>query len=61
MIKIIVETKSQSKRVFEVEDDELDSYAEEVLRAFKGGQSLHIEGVIFNTQNVTLVEFQSED
>lgn len=61
MIEIIVETKSRSKRVFKVEDDELDSYTEEVLKAFEGGKPLCIGGVIFNTQNVTLVEFQSED
>lgn len=61
MIEIIIETKSRSKRVFKVEDDELDSYTEEVLKAFKGGKPLCIGGVIFNTLNVTLVEFQSED
>lgn len=61
MIKLVVETKSRSKRVFEIEDDEVDFYSEEVSKAFKEGKPLYIEGVIFNTPNITLVEFQSED
>lgn len=61
MIKLVVETKSRSKRVFEIEDDELEFYYDEVYKAFKEGTPFHIEGVIFNTQNITLAEFQSED
>lgn len=61
MIKLVVETKSRSKRVFEIEHDELEFYCDEVYKAFKEGIPLCIEGVFFNTPNITLVEFQLED
>lgn len=37
MIKLVVETKSRSKRVFEIEDDEKVFYCYEVEEAFKEG------------------------
>lgn len=61
MIKLVVETKSRSKRVFEIEDDEKVFYCYEVEEAFKEGTPLYIKGVFFNTPNITLVEFQLED
>ena len=62
MPKIIVETKSRSKHVFEVDDEAITSFKSIMSgKGFEGMSYLKIKDTYFNPNNITSVKIEKVD
>ena len=59
MYKVVVETKSRSKHVFEVEDEAITSFKSIMSsKGFDGVSHLRIKDTYFNPNNITSVKIE---
>lgn len=58
MNKVIVETKSRSKHVFEVEDSDVAYFNDMMFSKGFNGDFILIKGTYFNPDNITSVKIE---